>query len=76
MVFFCLAWVGKCCGLLSIFGIFFLFSIGHMFSTQPMFTNVEVWEEHEGHDASKNCYIGGAIYCATLAVSTLSIQLQ
>ncbi|CAM9679649.1 unnamed protein product [Ectocarpus sp. 8 AP-2014] len=61
--------VGQCCGLLSLFGIFFLFSVGHMFASQPMFTDVEVWEEHHDHDASVNCYIGGVIYICTLAAS-------
>lgn len=59
----------QCCGLLSVFGIFFLFSVANMFATQPMFTDVEVWQEHHDHDAAVNCYIGGAIYVATLAVS-------
>lgn len=59
----------QCCGLLSVFGIFFLFSVGNMFATQPMFTDVEVWQEHHDHEASVNCYIGGAIYIATLVVS-------
>eukprot|EP00752_Nemacystus_decipiens_P016194 g14481.t1 len=60
---------GQCCGLLSVFGIFFLFSVGSMFDTQPLFTDVEVWQEHHDHDAAVNCYIGGAIYLFTLAAS-------
>lgn len=59
----------KCCGVLSVLGIFFLFSVGHMFAVQPMFTDVEVWEEHHDHDASVNCYLGGVFYVVTLAVS-------
>lgn len=58
--------------MLSLFGIFFLFSVGNMFATQPMFTDVEVWAEDHDHDAAVNCYIGGALYVATLVVSPAS----
>lgn len=59
----------QCCGLLSVFGIFFLFSVGHMFATEPMFTDPEVWHDGHGDDASFNCYMGGVIYICTLVVS-------
>ena len=40
-----------------------------MFAAQPMFTDVPVWQEDHDHDASVNCYSGGAIYVFTLVVS-------
>lgn len=60
---------GTCCGLLSFFGIWFLLCMGSMFSSQPMFTDLEIWEHHEDEDASRNCYIAAAIYFVTLLMS-------
>lgn len=44
-----------------------------MFDSQPMYTDIEVWEKHEQGDASKNCYIAAIIYAVTLLVSGLDL---
>ncbi|CAM9644614.1 unnamed protein product [Ascophyllum nodosum] len=60
---------GQCCGLLSLFGVFFLFSVSNMFHTQPMYTDVEVWHDHEDEEAGNNCFLAAWIYVVTFALS-------
>ena len=64
----------QCCGLLSLFGVFFLFSVSNMFHTQPMYTDVEVWHDHEDEEAGNNCFLAAWIYVVTFAVRGAAVR--
>ncbi|CAM9333953.1 unnamed protein product [Choristocarpus tenellus] len=68
--------IGCCsqfCALLSMFGIFFLLSLGSMFHQQPFYTDEEIWHDGEEDDASNNCYVAGGIYACTLVLSLFGL---
>ncbi|CAN0155475.1 unnamed protein product, partial [Discosporangium mesarthrocarpum] len=63
----------QCCALISLFGIFFLLSLGSMFDSQPFYTDLEILHEHEDGHASTNCYFAGGIYACTLVLSLIGL---